>query len=101
MKTSKINQCKMSDDMILGVFDADGGILLNCEKKETSLGCKLDFSVYYYFGQSFSKEDLVEQFALKFDAEVKINKINGPYVKENPLKETGNNIREFLLKKNL
>ena len=64
----------MSDDMALGFFDTDGGVLLSVEKKTYGSGKKsLSFKVTYFLGQSPSKMDAVEKFAEKFDGRVLID----------------------------
>ena len=41
----------MSDDMALGLFDADGGIIMGADKKET-VNPSIAFKVTYFLGQS-------------------------------------------------
>lgn len=62
----------MSDDTLLGFFDADGSILLNLESykrkdKPVAEGNQpIGIRVYYYVGQSLSKTDTVQKLAEKF-----------------------------------
>lgn len=93
----------ISDDTVLGLFDADGSILLNLEsyeRKNKPVGegnQPFGIRVYYYVGQSLSKTDTVQKLAEKFggtftedsqDAELRVN----------VFKETGQKMRQFLLK---
>lgn len=92
----------MSDDTLLGFFDADGSVLINLESyerknKPVAEGNQpIGFRVYYYFGQSLSKADTIKKVVEKFggtstqdskDAELRVNVFN----------ETGQKIRQFLL----
>lgn len=84
------NSYTMSDETALGFFDADGGILLNIDKKENHT---LSFKVSYYLGQSNSKVDATQKFADKFGSTLTER---GRFV-NNQSSPIGKKVREFLL----
>ena len=60
----------MSDETLLGFFDADGSVLINLEsyeRKNNKTGSEgkqpIGIRVYYYVGQSLSKKDTVQKVA--------------------------------------
>lgn len=92
------NSYLMSDDMALGYFDADGGILTGTEFKVYPSGNKnLSHKVVYLTNQSVSKQETVVKFAEKFDGKYCIN--SGEF-RANQSSPVGQKIREFLLKNN-
>lgn len=86
----------MSDDMALGFFDADGGILLCTENKENKSGKNsIVYKVVYFLGQSPSKADAVEKFAEKFNGST-LSKSTAVEFKVNQSSEVGKRVRNFL-----
>jgi hypothetical protein len=86
----------MSDDMALGLFDADGGIIMGADKKET-VNPSIAFKVTYFLGQSLSKRDAVEKFADKFCATTLVDEQDVEF-RVNQSSPEGQRFREFLLK---
>nr|AAL34372.1 putative protein [Chlamydomonas komma] len=91
MKTTSF---KMSDEMALGFFDADGSILMDVEKKTNGKKYCV-FSVDYFVGQSPSKADATSKFAEKFGGETSPRRGDFKY---NQSSEVGNRVRTFLSK---
>lgn len=91
---SQKNSYKLSDDMALGIYDADGSVLLNTTFRNNSVFKNtLGFQVLYSFGQSTSKVETVQKFAEKFGK--KVQKLE---CRMNQTSPAGQKFRQFLLK---
>jgi len=87
----------ISDDLALGVYDADGSVLFITQKRKLKNGrISLTFYVKYALEQSLSKKDLVEKFAAKFEGS--INTTGKCVFRANPNKPAGKLFRQFLNK---
>jgi hypothetical protein len=86
----------MSDDMALGFFDADGGIILGSEKREAAHPF-IAFKVTYLLGQSISKGDAAIKFADKFGSKVLTYEDKLEF-RVNQSSSEGQRFREFLTK---
>jgi hypothetical protein len=89
------NSYVMSDDTALGVFDTDGTVLLNVEKRNEVF----QYRVFYALEQSSSKADLVSEVAKKFNDSAKLYKSGKTAgFKANCNSLAGQKVRAFLLK---
>jgi len=94
MVQQKKNLYILSDEMALGVYDADGSVLLNTTfRKNLSQKDTLGFLVCYSVGQSSSKLDTVLKFAEKFGGTVPRTEC-----RMNQSSPAGQKVRQFLLK---
>jgi hypothetical protein len=93
MKSQK-NSYTFSDDMALGIYDADGSILFKTSfRKNSLLRNTLGFQVCYSVGQSLSKVETVHKFATKFGGNVPRTEC-----RMNQTSPAGQKVRQFLLK---
>jgi hypothetical protein len=88
------NSYTFSDDMLLGIYDADGSVLFNTTFRNNSLlRNTLGFQVIYSLGQSTSKVETVQKFAEKFGGTVPRTEC-----RMNQSSPAGQKVRQFLLK---
>lgn len=93
---SQKNSYKLSDHMALGIYDADGSVLMNTIFRNNSmLRNTLGFQVRYSIGQSLSKVETVRKFAEKFGGNVQRTEC-----RMNQTSPAGQRFRQFLLKNN-
>ena len=92
MKTNSI----MSDEMALGFFDSDGGIIMGTEKKK-NVKPSIAFKVTYFLGQSLSKGDAVAKLAEKFGGKTLVDK-QAVEFRVNQSSPEGQRVRKFLSK---
>lgn len=86
----------LSDDMALGIYDADGSVLMKTTFRNNSvLENTLGFQIVYSIGQSLSKAETVHKFADKFG-----RKVQGTECRMNQTSPEGQQFRQFLLKNN-
>lgn len=92
--TTKPTSQILSDDMILGIYDADGSVLMNTTFRNNSLlRNTLGFQMKYAVGQSTSKVETVRKFAEKFGGNVPREEC-----RINQSSPAGQKVRDFLLK---
>lgn len=91
------NNYTMSDDMALGLFDADGAVLLGAEKVSYKSGNSVKYKVTYYLGQSLSKQDTVDKFASKFGGKTLVDSKDAEF-RVNQSSTEGQRFRDFLIK---
>jgi hypothetical protein len=92
----------MPDDMVLGVFDSDGSVLIVIDSHEKDSmvvhgNQPFGLRVLYYLEQSVSKTDLVLKVAEKFNGSVLKNE-TGTRLRVNQFSKVGKRIRLFLSK---
>jgi hypothetical protein len=91
---SQTSTYELSDDMALGIYDADGSVLMNTTfRKNSVLRNTLGFQVLYSVGQSSSKVETVRKFAAKFG-----KKVPRTECRMNQTSPEGQQFRQFLLK---
>lgn len=86
----------MSDEMALGFFDADGGIIMSTEKIKNGKP-SIAFKVIYFLGQSPSKGDAVVKFADKFGSKTLVDE-QAVEFRVNQSSPEGQRVRTFLSK---
>jgi hypothetical protein len=95
------NNNEIPNAMFLGVFDADGSVLICIDdlsikgNKENIEKQPFSIRIVYEFSQSNSKQDLVIKVAEKFGGSITTNQKS--VFRVSPTKEVGNKVRELLL----